>query len=84
VLVVGPELAAGVAGGVAWVGAVVATVVGFATAVVGVRNASRTPNITTVAAAPANAIAPGLVRYHGCKRALYIQGATRTRLQGSR
>jgi hypothetical protein len=82
-LVVGSELAAGVAGGVARVGTVVATVVGFSTAVVGVRNASRTPNITTVAAAPANAIAAGLVRYHGCARMLNIQGATRTRIQGS-
>ena len=52
-LVVGSELA----GGVARVEGVVAMVVDFSIAVVGVRNASRTPDITTAAAAPTNAIA---------------------------
>jgi uncharacterized membrane protein YedE/YeeE len=78
-LVVGCELAGGCerAGGVARVEGLVATVVGLSIAVVGVRNASRTPDITTAAAAPTNAIAAGLVRYHGRARMLNIQGATR-------
>ena len=48
----------------------------FLIAVVGVRNASRTPDITTAAAAPTNAITAGLVRYHGRARMATIQGAT--------
>jgi hypothetical protein len=77
-LVVGSGLAGGVARveGMARVEGVVATVVGFSIAVVGVRNASRTPDITIAAAAPTNAIAAGLVRYHGRARMLNIQGAT--------
>jgi hypothetical protein len=50
---------AGRAGGVPRIEGVVATVVGFSIAVVGVRNASTTPDITTAATAPTDAIAAG-------------------------
>jgi hypothetical protein len=72
-LLVGSE----VAGWVTRVGGVVATVVGVSIAVVGVCNVSRTPVNTTAAAAPTNANAAGLVRYHGVARMRNIQGATR-------
>jgi hypothetical protein len=70
----GSEIADGVAG-VDTVVVLVPTVVDSSVAVVGVRNASTTPVISTAAAAAqANAIAAALVRYHGWARTRNISG----------